>query len=445
LKPLNIFTFDLRSRLGAVVILATAVFFSGCRKDPLTGIEALPEGNALSVFNTDTLSLTTYTVREDSLRSDETPLALLGSMVDPEFGASTAGFITQLRLSAENVVFDNLGTTVVDSVVLALEYFTSYGSLEAQNIEVYELTQDIFKDSTYYSNDNFSLGATPIGTANGFVASPTDSVNLAEGTVPPQMRIRLDNSFGDYLLQDGVNANAYSNNDAFNAFMKGLHVRVNNVGQVAGEGAVFSMNLLSQNSKLTLYYHNDTANGLRFDYFINENAARINLFDHDYTGTAIADQFGQNGVSYEKVYVHSMGGVKTKIEFPTLETFFDSIGDVAINKAELVFPAFETPDDYPVHQTLTIVQLNSEGNSTFVSDLFEGINHFGGSNENGVYTINLTRYLQGLMADHKSGNLENLGVFIIDGGAANTANRTILNGSVSAANNMKFNISYTPL
>ena len=91
----------------------------------------------------------------DSLRSDEPSSLLLGSIDDPIFGENISSFLTQISLSQSNI---DLGSNpIVDSVVLSYSYSGYYGDLTSlNNIQVNYSDEKIYKDSIYYSNQDFS-------------------------------------------------------------------------------------------------------------------------------------------------------------------------------------------------------------------------------------------------------------------------------------------------
>ena len=122
------------------------MFFS-CEKEPgEIGLAIQPPDDKLEVRYTDTSSLVSYSVIEDSVKTDEMSINLLGSMYDPVFGKTTASFATQLRMANAGVDFGV--NPQVDSLVLSLVYVSYYGDLlTQQTLHIYELDEDIFIDS----------------------------------------------------------------------------------------------------------------------------------------------------------------------------------------------------------------------------------------------------------------------------------------------------------
>jgi predicted small secreted protein len=79
---------------SAVLILITALLYAACNKENHgVGLEIQPPGDKLNVFSTDTTSVIAYSQVVDSVKTDETSVSLLGSLLDPVFGKSTAIFI----------------------------------------------------------------------------------------------------------------------------------------------------------------------------------------------------------------------------------------------------------------------------------------------------------------------------------------------------------------
>src|SRR5206468_1003854 len=116
-----------------------------------------------------------------------------------------------------------------------------------------------------------------------------------------------------------------SNNSTFQSFFKGVYVKVDGAASI-NQGAILYFDLLSSQSKLTLYY-NDSLN---FDFIIGSGALRVNHFVHDYTGTPVNAQLTGTAIDTDFVYVQAMAGVKTKILLPEIKHLTDS-GMIVIN------------------------------------------------------------------------------------------------------------------
>ena len=86
-------------------------------------------------------------------------------------------------------------------------------------------------------------------------------------------------------------------------------------------------------------------------------------------------------------------------------------------------------------------------NAGFLIDQFEGVDHYGGTynSTSKQFTFNITRHIQFMLSKYYEGENYNFGMYLMAGGKAVTANRTILKGNKNINGGVKFKISYTPL
>ena len=148
--------------------ITTCLIFS-CSDSNVVGLEVQPNSDIIEIFNSDILSeidslnqppysLSLSTSSEDSLRTDETSSLLLGKIsksYDPYFGDNIGSFVTQIALSENNIDLGN--NPIVDSVIFSYSYSGYYGDLSSINaIAVNYVDLNIYKDSVYYSNQQFS-------------------------------------------------------------------------------------------------------------------------------------------------------------------------------------------------------------------------------------------------------------------------------------------------
>jgi len=141
-----------------VAWLSLFALLLNCKKDEsFIGRELQNED--LNVSKIDNFTILTHTTLADTLRADEISISTLGSMNDMVMGKTNSSFFTQLRIPVDNVNFSGTGpltNIILDSVVLSLEYEDHYGSLNAQNFEVYEVNEEIEIDSAYYNGKSFT-------------------------------------------------------------------------------------------------------------------------------------------------------------------------------------------------------------------------------------------------------------------------------------------------
>ena len=400
------------------------IFLLGACDNPgIIGLDVQPPGDNLNVSFSDTSTLITFTVREDSIQSDERGLNLLGSYDDPVFGKTFASIYTQFVLPSNNVNFGNGYTP--DSLIMTLAFSDYYGDLSSQQtLQVFQLSENIYVDSSYYSTRDFTYNSTDL----------TPNVKISPQNGDSVVIVKLNDVL--FTSSDSV----FADNNAFLSFFKGLYITT--VTTTPGS-AILYFDLLSALTKLTLYY-NDS---LSFDFVIDDNSARINHFDHDYLGKSI---FPSDSIFGEDiVYVQAMSGVKTKILFPYLKNWVAS-QKIAVNKAELVLSVEGGTDGtYKTPEKLFLLGIIDSIGKTFgITDLLEGESYFGGiyNSINKEYRFNIARHVQEILKGSKT----NDGLYLIilnleSSGSAVSANRVVLKGGGNSTAKMKLNLTYTKL
>ncbi len=119
---------------------------------------------------------------------------LLGSQYTENFGLTVASIYTHLRLVTFQPVFGD--NPQLDSAFLTLVYSGYYGNITTQQtIRIYEVQEDFYKDSTYYSTDKFEISNVELGNLT-FFPNPVDSVPINDSTkVSAQIKIPLNEEF----------------------------------------------------------------------------------------------------------------------------------------------------------------------------------------------------------------------------------------------------------
>lgn len=406
-------------------VLFISIIFISCEKDISNlGLKLLPESDAIKGY-TIQANVSAYTLREDSLTSDERTYALLGSYFDPIFGQCDAGFMTQIRLSSSNVSFG--AGKEADSIVLYLDYRSYYGDTTTQqNISVFELKDTLKYSDTYYSNLNPNdFGPLSISNPYSYYPRPNDTV----------VAIKLNKELADRIV--ATDSTNLKDNTAFLAWFNGIYLKVN---PITSGGAIIYFNLLSTRSKITLYYHNASNSALKYDFLMNSSCAMVNLFSHDYTSTTITinDSLSPDSL----LYLQAMSGLMAKIKFPNISGIKDSIPTPVIIKAELIIPTDNsdlTAEAYKTPSKLLLVSYNSLGKYEFVPDYYLGNAYFGGDyySTDHSYHFNISRYIQELM--DKTRTDYGLGLIVNENRVS--ANRVILKSPLHT-NGMKLIITY---
>jgi hypothetical protein len=383
-----------------LLLFIILINLTSCKKDPNTlGLSILPPTDALAVKNIDTVTIVAYSILQDSVRTDKAKTLILGSIVDPVFGKTTASFCTQMRLSSDGVDFGI--DPVLDSVVLMLRYSSIYGNADAlQNVKVYELNEPISIDSTYYSNHKIQYFNTLLADYT-FKPNLNDSVSIYGTKVLPHIRINLSkqtNYFGNKILY--APSDILHLNTKFVDFIKGLYIQAS---PVSTDGSLISINMSNVLTKMVVYFHNQDSTGhikdsLKYDFLINELCSRFNTFDHNQYADANAE-FKNQVLNHDTtqgknfLFLQGLAGVKIKLNLPFLKNFSSNL---ALNSALLVLKNFETDTTLAPPKQLILLQEDSLGKLHSLIDLGEGTNYYGGTYIPGdrSYYFRITRHIQ---------------------------------------------------
>jgi len=369
--------------LFIILLLGFGVLFSSCEnEDSVIGLGLIPGSDKMDLV-CDTIGVECFTVLDESISTDERTLATLGSFFDPDFGFTKASFICQTRISSNNVDFSEVET--VNSLELHLKYDFHYGdSSTSQTINIYRLLTDVYIDSVYYSD--FKPDASEIE----LLTSIELNIPADDSLVTIDLHEDLANEF-----IDPNNIDYFVDNDVFLPFFKGLYISTEDV---VADGCIYNFNLYDEDSRMILYY-NDTS---EFEFLINTKSATINMFEHDYTtaSTEVQAALLDTTLLYENCYIQSLGGLKSKIFFPELETLFDST-NIAINKAKLIISLEEDYNEtvFVAPPQLTLVAILETGLYDFVTDYKVNTLNFGGEYDetNNTYSFNLPFHIQELV------------------------------------------------
>lgn len=410
-----------------------------CKKEPdLIGLDLLPLDDKLNIDFIDTSTLVAYTIKEDSLRTDELSINLLGSISDPVFGTTTASVYTQYGLSKNNVTFGE--NAVADSMVLTLTYKGLYGdSLASKTIRVYELADTLDYDLAYYSNQTIPALSELIGEAT-FVPNLKEADSVNGNYMPPHMRIVLTQAFANKILT--ADTNTLKNNENFREVFKGLFI-TSEIASAPGTGSILYLNLLDAVSRLKLYYHNSTDTST-IDFPIASFSARFNNYDHyNFVGSdpmLLQQLSGDTLPGKQRLYVQAMAGTKVKVRIPYLKELAAQ-KRIAVNEAVLIISVDDTSGVYPVPAQIAIKKLTESGALTSLPDEDEGASFIDGKSRSGKeYHFRITRYVQNRLLHPDD---PDYGLILFAVGSSLSSNRVVLNGPGSAEKNMRLLIYYT--
>jgi len=405
-----------------IPLFSLGLFLSSCEnEDSVIGLGIIP-GSDMMELVCDTINVQCYTVLDNNISTDERSLATLGSYMDPEFGFTKASFLCQTRISSNNVDFSVVET--IESIELHLKYNFHYGDKStAQTLNVYRLLDDVYIDSTYYSDYKPEAADLELLTSLSIEVPEEDSLFII--TLPIELA-------EEFVATDTSN---FADNDTFIEYFKGLYLTTDDL---ATGGCIYDFNLYDDDSRMMMYY-NDS---LEYEFYINTKSATFNMFEHDYSTASPEIQAAVSDTTqlYNQCYVQSLGGLKTKIFFPELEALFDST-NIAINKAKLIFNIDNYDEEvYVTASNMTMVKILEDGMYDFVTDYKLNTTNFGGefNSSDNTYSFNIPFHIQELV----NGNTDN-GLYLFASENRTKPYRTIIDNNQIDGQGIQLEIYYS--
>jgi len=375
--------------LRPIATLAVAILFTACKKEWNELGSQLVVSDDLELFSFDEQEIKISVVKEDSLRSLNTSTSYIGYLNDPYFGKTSASLYTEFRIPSTDVDFGVFAQA--DSIVLSLDIAGYYGdTLSPLTISVREMLETIETTTTdtldvetvinIYSTDDFDVDPQPLNNAQQELLPIASS----------KLNITLSNTFAQQFL-DADSAN-FADNEVFQSFFNGLYIAVE---QGSENGLLLELDLLNENSKLTLYYHNEISDSLSYDFQINSSADRMTRWSHDYSTTEIESALNLEFVS--QGYVQGGVGLRTYVELPDLSILKDS--NYVFHSAELIIPYISNELDSIFYgpSKLGLAAVSSDGNLEVLTEdqNIQGSTYFDGNRDETTqtYTFNIARYI----------------------------------------------------
>ena len=406
-----------------VSVLAAVV---SCEDDPTDiGLEMKSVLGRVQPVYVDTLVVNTSVWTRDSVRTDHSSSLVVGNTLDPVFGWTNATIVTQYRLSNPWTPGNNAD---VDSVKLFLVVSDYTGNeVTEQDVRVYESFRTLRIDTIYYSNFQMgdSISEWPVGSAT---YHPGDSM----------VTVYLSKSFGRKILRDTA---VLKDQALFLSHFKGFFIATDKVSQ-PGDGGTIEINLLSAETYLAIYYHNDLADNLMYPFYINGYCARLGMYEHRYdeapaeTAIRYLDQETTDTV----FYVQGLGGVYTRLTIPGLKRYRDS--SIVLNNVHLEIPVHNDPMGDLIRKP-SLLALRVWRDSVFqdvidrdAPEFYDGLYY---EDEN-IYSVNFTGHVQ----EYLKGKNEDTVYYLMNDVPSFAMERVILN-SWYKSEPMRLILIYTEL
>lgn len=354
---MNILTFTMKYFLSkmrsAVFVTALCVYgFFACTTAQIDfGVEYLPDEDKLEVLTTTLTGTVGYHVSRDSIPTSVLGNVYLGSIVTPYFGAVDFDFFTNYLPGSFGT--DNADSLwgdypAIDSVFLVFQASMLLGDTVYSDmvVTVRELDKALPKDKyqmnedTLYYYSNFNI--EPYLSDDILTQFEIKGSEYAA-------RIELPLAFGERFLD--TNGMIYIYDSLFIEKFLGLHFETN---KVDSRGVVKKMDM--SESYIQIYYNNQnpgdkdtTSVNMYLDYTSDNRTQQFNMINRRYE---LADPIlgidystvGDTLTPQDKIYIQSLGGVMSQVEFSRDEIQQikdDAIArgytDIAINSAVITF------------------------------------------------------------------------------------------------------------
>ena len=413
-----------RSLLFALVLFMA---LSACKNNEgnivITGQQ---NSDQLTLFRTDTFTLKTSTVLEDSLPANNLTYVLFGEFHDPLLGKSKASIYAKMNILAPENNFPN--TIEPDSALLYIplvDGLNFYGnSLTKQQIKIYQLDETLIGTNIYYQKQSKPKLNKNVSTDfYGYIYQQKfDSIGYKKGKMglKPGLLIKLSKEFARQLQQ--MPSEAYQTNEGLLKHFSGIAIVAQNDELSPGEGGVGVLDLanainINYRAKILLYYNDTSTYIFGFD-------GRSTIINSSETGPYpefVESQLKEPNKNYNTTYVQALNGVKTKIEIPYLLNLVQSgshgENNVGINNATLrLYVDDNTNANYFAPPRMNLFQpiSRSSDRNRLVEDALASPTKFGGVfNDKGrYYQFDITRHLQNLLNDKAfEGKDNNLGLY----------------------------------
>ncbi len=328
---------------GRFLFLMIVTLFFACEDPTTLPVSKVFNGNKLQTAYIDTFSVVTSTVQLDTVLTNNSGTMLLGRYHDDQLGFVSSSTYFQLGYTGSFVPDIR---SRFDSVLLILPYNHTYtgDTTNAVNINVYQLTQQmlprllpavpdikvsVFNNlSGFYNSSKVNYNPTPIVSGKVKFTPHKDSVY-----------IRMPQAFGAhwFSLAQQDSGKVFSNVVNFvTKYFYGLHIETD----PSINGCVVGFK--SDKMKIRFYYRQlsgDLYRAAHTDFKMVNPGYQFNHIEYDRSGTLLAGAQALQPISTRSTknvgYVQTGTGLVTRLDFPSLKSFFSINNGIVLSAAYL--------------------------------------------------------------------------------------------------------------
>lgn len=378
----------------------------------------------------DTITATAVTILDDSLLTSNYSAGVIGYYRDDVFGEVKASMYTQAALSTpttgvsfNNTTIDSVRVTLVCSGIFPKE--SDSNSVHQLHFEVFEITEDLLLDTSYYATDSKTIAATP----------------YFDGMV----EYRLTDTAVNFLLDASVFSKftgEFKSNDDFIEHFKGLYIRMNYNGS---SNDMIYVNYWATGTGMKVFYKDENGNATEYDLLFDKSAAHFNRYEHNYSAYPLSVFQSNRSDSIngsQRLYLEALGGTSIKFRFPYLLEWKRQHPNAIVHLAEMYVSVPDEAINNNPPSSLICYRQTEAGGLVTIPDMLDGVISEG---FDGVYDSNkrwyrmrITRQIQQIL----NGSAPDLGMRLYVNSRRSVANRCTVYGT-ETDKPIKLKIIYT--
>lgn len=425
------YRFTMKTVLRRASELLTGIsllFLLSCNEEPtFLGRDLLPPSDDFFTRYYEGEVILTSSINGKAVSTGLNSTFLLGSYSDSIFGKVKADFAVRPEAFSKTLV----GKMEIDSMVIHLAVDGYYGdTLSTQVLRVYELSDSMSVDSSYYTNEILEGKYEPAELGQAII-NPLDSV-VRIAITDVNLKERFENA------PDSV----YFDINDFVSFFNGFYLTTDDI---TDQGAIIYYSLASISTRFDIYYQDDTTGAKTMTMPLGNLTSIINSFQHDFSTSRVMDNFNNPDALDSRMYVEAMAGINTRLQFPEISTWLDSL-PVAINNAELIIPVDTLSgigkEFYPAKLLLSNYDENLDYNYIYDLRIDASGGYYDGTydSEQAAYVFNIGAHLQSFIQNDGSSKMD---LILSPSDNSKNAKRVVLFSPYNIEQPMKLKITYT--
>lgn len=387
----------------------------------------------------DTLTVSTSTMKFDSIVTSESTRILLGKYTDTVFGSVTAS--SYMQFLPDSYTIDS--EAEFDSIVMVLGYDQYYynDTLQKNTIHIKKINENFNPES-----DDFFYNTSSIGYEENDLGFKEYHPRPLAGD---SITIKLVDDFGTDIFsklqeKDIVNADEYRD------YFKGIGM----IPDDTDNGAIIGFSKSSEKTYMRLYYSLDTefeSEQKSLDISIDGTTTPVPFFNRITADDPIAPLQTltdsktnlPSSDSNNQSYIQSALGIAMRVQFPSITSLYDIPGSGTILDGVLkIKPMAQSYDEHlKLRDTLAVYVVDQNNNliETLSSSSFAILNRDNQEFNDIYYEIPIAYYLEELQL--KNRDFDDA-LILLPSDYNSTVDRFILNGNANGENEAILELTY---